>query len=119
MAIIPTMRKYLFLKWLYQRKKGNYYCNLADTDIECFNCLKQNEKCQSGLIPASFFYKKLGKQYFDCKRVLDSMMEEQMVLVHTLEGNNYRVFYEITSKGVEYIDKFEKDFWVDHLNSRN
>jgi len=69
-----------------------------------------------GLIPASYFYKKLNKQYFDCKRVLDLMLKEQMVLVHTLEGNNYRVFYEITQKGIEYIDNFEKTFWVDHLN---
>lgn len=106
-----TMRQYLFLHWLFERKVKKKFCNLENTDIECKNCLDRNKDCELGLIPASYFYKKIGRQYYDCKRVLDKMEEEEDLITRIeIEGNGYTVFYQITDKGCAYYKRYCKHF---------
>lgn len=107
---LMTMRQYLFLHWLYQRKNANQFCSLENTDIECKNCLNRNEQCQQGLIPASYFYKKIGRQYYDCKRVLDKMEEENLINRMEIEGNGFTVFYQITRAGSTFYDEYCRYF---------
>jgi hypothetical protein len=105
---IMTMRQFLFLKWLYIRKKCNEFCNLTGTDVSCFNCLNRKGICLNGVIPASYFYKKVGRQYYDCKRVLDTILKQGLVAQHNHDGKDYHVFYEITPAGILVIDQFEE-----------
>lgn len=102
-----TMRQFLFLNWLYHRKKHKTKCDLSNTEINCFNCLNNNEFCTQGCIPASYFYKKINRQYFDCKRVLDSLKKMGLIEEKKLPSKDFRLFYEITELGLSFYDKFE------------
>ncbi|WP_371803133.1 hypothetical protein [Candidatus Lokiarchaeum ossiferum] len=102
-----TMRQFLFLNWLYHRKKFKSPCDLSYTDIDCFNCLNHNKICDQGCMPASYFYKKINRQYFDCKRVLDSLKELNLIEEKTHSGKDFHLFYEITTDGQDFYEKFE------------
>ena len=108
------MREFLFLHWLYQRRENRRYCWVDNIDVDCFNCLKHNEICRKGFIPASFFYKKLHTQYNDCKRVLDDLEENAFIKRKKLKGGNYSIFYLITQTGIEYYQKFEQYYAINH-----
>ena len=101
-----TMRQYLFLHWLFQRSKKDSYCNNSHTDIDCHNCLDKNDDCQTGLIPASYFYKKIGRQYYDCKRVLDSLEKDGYIDRKEIDGNSFTVFYQITENGINFYKEY-------------
>lgn len=105
-----TMRQFLFLNWLYHRKKFKSPCDLSNTDINCFNCLNNNDICGQGCMPASYFYKKINRQYFDCKRVLDSLKEMNVIEEKNHTGKDFRLFYEITNEGIDFYEKFETHF---------
>ncbi|MHA1522168.1 MAG: hypothetical protein ACTSRK_18485 [Promethearchaeota archaeon] len=107
-----TFRQYLFLQWLYKRKIGNSFCDTSHTDIQCFNCLDHNKDCKKGLIPASYFSKKVGRQYYDCKRVLDTLKKKHLIKEEHHSGRIFSVFYQIEPKGVEFFEKFQKKFWL-------
>jgi DNA-binding MarR family transcriptional regulator len=102
-----TIRQYLFLKWLYKRKIGQEFCELSDTDIQCFNCLQKKNDCLSGVIPASYFAKKIKRQFSDCKRVLDTLVALNLVAERAINAKEFRVFYEITQTGIQSLDQFE------------
>ncbi len=102
-----TMRQFLFLNWLYHRKKYKSACDLTNTDMDCFNCLNRNKVCALGCMPASYFYKKINRQYFDCKRVLDSLKKMDLIDEKNLPGKDFRVFYEIRKEGELFYEKFE------------
>ncbi|MHA1671987.1 MAG: hypothetical protein ACTSYI_00035 [Promethearchaeota archaeon] len=107
-----TIRQFLFLQWLYTRREGKVFCDTSHTDIQCFNCLDHNKNCQKGLIPASFFSKKVGRQYYDCKRVLDSLKKRDLIEELHYSGIIFHVFYHILPKGVEFFEKFQKKYWI-------
>ncbi len=101
-----TMRQFLFLHWLYIRKSSHNHCDLKHTDISCTNCLKQNEICDRGLIPASYFSKKINRQYYDCKRVLDLLETKKFITRIEFKGKGFSVFYEISDLGAKYYLKY-------------
>ena len=101
-----TMREFLFLHWLYQRKVSNHLCDLEFTDIQCKNCLNQKERCKQGLIPASYFYKKIQRQYYDCKRVLDKLENHEYIKRIEIEGNGFSVFYQISESGILFYNSY-------------
>ena len=107
---MPTFRQFLFLNWLYIRKTTEQTCDLKNTEIQCFNCLDHNKQCLDGVIPASFFNKKIKRQYFDCKRVLGSLCDEGYVMERKLEGRDFSVFYEIKPAGVEFFRNYIEFF---------
>lgn len=105
-----TIRQYLFLKWLYKRKILGEFCAINGTDIQCFNCLKNNAECLTGVIPASFFAKKIDRQFTDCKRVLDSLVKWEYIVEKQTVAKEFRVFYQITPKGIEFLEEFERNY---------
>ncbi len=108
-----TFRQFLFLSWLYQRKVQGDFCDLENIDIECYNCLKRNKICKEGVIPASYFYKKTSRQYYDSKRVLDSLEEEDLIIERDLsEAKDFHIFFEISEKGIEFYHKFIDYYWL-------
>lgn len=109
-----TIRQYLFLKWLADRKLENRFCELSNTDILCYNCLNKNSDCQKGVMPASYFAKKINRQFTDCKRVLESLQELKLILEKQLPGKEFRVFYEISPEGIEFIKDFEIFYNLNH-----
>ena len=117
-----TIRQYLFLQWLYTRRNGNNYCDISNTDIQCFNCLDHNKDCQKGLIPASFFSKKVGRQYYDCKRVLDSLKKRHLIeelhysgkIFH--EGHLARMWLQLSQDKIQIFNKLNRISlfgWID------
>ncbi len=110
-----TFRQYLFLRWLFKRKVRGKFCNLKNIDIDCYNCLKQNEICRQGVIPASYFYKKTSRQYYDTKRVLDSLKDEGYIIERNIEeAKDFRLFYEITPDGIEFFKIFKVYYWIEN-----
>ncbi|WP_457559756.1 hypothetical protein [Candidatus Harpocratesius sp.] len=107
-----TMRQFLFLRWLANRVREKKSCDLKGTDIQCYNCLNKNKECQTGVIPASYFSKKINRQYYDCKRVLDTLKEKKLILEIEIPGKTFHVFYRIEPKGLTFLEKFEKKFWI-------
>lgn len=107
-----TIRQFLFLNWLYLRKVKKKFCNIENIDISCHKCLNKKNECKDGVIPASFFYKKVNRQYFDCKRVLDSLIEMEFITAITINGKIFQKFYKITEKGIKFHKTFEKFYWV-------
>lgn len=108
-----TFRQYLFLKWLFNRRVRQQLCDLRGSDIQCFNCLENNGECKKGLMPASFFYKKIGRQYIDCKRVLDSLKKKKLIdEIHTVNGKLFHLFYIITDTGIEFLKTMEESYWI-------
>ncbi|RLI63413.1 MAG: hypothetical protein DRO88_09955 [Promethearchaeia archaeon] len=107
-----TMRQFLFLRWLANRARLKRNCALDGTDIQCFNCLNKNEKCHTGVIPASYFSKKIKRQYFDCKRVLDSLKNKGLIAELEHSGKSFHVFYRITPEGLAFLEEFEKKMWL-------
>ncbi len=103
-----TKRQFLFLNWLYNRKIHNTCCDLANIKIECFNCLNNDKKCKEGVMPASYFYKKIQRQYFDCKRILDSLIDLHLIDVINLSGKDFHVFYKITNQGITFFEEFSQ-----------
>lgn len=109
---ILTMRQFLFLRWLANRSRLNQPCDLEGTDIHCFNCLDKNQDCATGVIPASYFSKKINRQYFDCKRVLDTLKAQDYIIELEINAKNFHVFYRITPEGLSFLEKYEKKMWL-------
>lgn len=107
-----TLRQFLFLRWLFSRRVESRFCDLTNTDIQCYNCLNRNKECKKGLIPASFFSKKIGRQYYDCKRVLDALKKKGYISEIHLDAKIFHVFYRIEDKGIKFLQEFEINFWI-------
>ena len=101
-----TFRQFLFLNWLFIRKTTGDLCNLENTEIQCFNCLGHNKQCLEGVMPASYFYKKIDRQYYDCKRVLGSLVDGGYITERKLEGRDFSVFYEILPSGIKFFKEY-------------
>ncbi|MHA1584373.1 MAG: hypothetical protein ACTSWL_03905 [Promethearchaeota archaeon] len=109
-----TMRQFLFLHWLFQRKTNHTNCNLANTKILCQKCLNNNAECKKGVIPASYFYQKISRQYYDCKRVLDTLVNLGLIIRREIpKAIDYHLFYEITSEGIDFYHKFREYYAID------
>jgi hypothetical protein len=117
--VLLTMRQFLFLHWLYTRKFSPEFCDLNNTDIMCYNCLNQNHFCKQGVIPGSFFYKKVQRQYSDCKRVLDSLVELKYIAEIQYNGGDYHVFYEITPTGTQFFTNYVQQYWITNSHTVN
>jgi hypothetical protein len=109
-----TIRQYLFLKWLADRKLDGKFCDLSNTDILCYNCLNKNADCQKGVMPASYFAKKISRQFTDCKRVLESLQNRKYIVEKQLPGKEFRVFYEISQEGIDFVNEFESFYNLNH-----
>ncbi len=112
------MRQFMFLHWLYKRKSSSEFCDLNGTDIMCYNCLNQNDLCKQGVIPGSFFYKKVQRQYSDCKRILDSLVKLKYITEIQQNGGDYHVFYEISPDGTRFFDEYSQQYWITDFHIR-